>query len=198
MASKATSDTLKLTRLQTGSCESGLKATRLLWGHATQRDAHSIGWLPWAAFDDAATKGRIITLHNNDDLVGFVVWSRNALREIRCVQVWVRADARLILHGRALISELEQIAREQGCWLIRLWCGEDLAANMFWQAIGFTKQNWRRGRTDHRRHLLWVREVRLQACVRVAAWLKSQSAPADPQEAEQDQQHQASAAEQHG
>jgi GNAT superfamily N-acetyltransferase len=178
------SDTLKVTRLQTGSYESGLKAARLLWSHATQRDAHSIGWLPWAAFDDAAAKGRIITLHNNDDLVGFLVWSVNALREVRCVQVWVRADARLILHGRALVEELERIAAENGCWIMRLWCGEDLAANLFWGALGFTKRNWRRGRTDRRRHVLWVRRVNARACVRGAAWLKSRSAPASPQEAE--------------
>jgi len=169
---KTTSDTLRLTRLRTGCYESGLKTARLLWGHATQRDAHSIGWLPWAAFDDAASKGRIITLHNNDDLVGFLVWSMNQLRELRCVQVWVRADARLILHGRALINELERIGTEQRCWIMRLWCGEDLAANLFWRALGFEKKNWRRGRTDRRRHILWVRSIRQPACAAAATWLR--------------------------
>jgi len=177
------SGTLKTTRLQTGSYESGLKAARLLWGHATQRDANAIGFLPWAAFDDAATKGRIITLHNNDDLVGFLVWSTNAIKEVRCIQVWVRQDARLILHGQALIAELETIAAENDCWVIRLWCGEDLAANLFWKALGFTQRNWRRGRTDQRRHVLWTRAVSARAISKAASWLRPQFAPEDLQAA---------------
>lgn len=126
---------------------------------ACRIDGECLGWMPRAAYDAYHARGKILALWNNNDLVGFVVFSAN-LGELRCLQVWVRRDARLILHGRALVDELERRARKAGCFRLRLWCAIDLAANMFWSALSFQNIGWRWGRgKKSRRHLLWVRPL---------------------------------------
>lgn len=153
-------DTLKITRPQPDLGWSGYSTARTLWAHAVARDTHMIGWLPYQAFEDAASRGHVINLYRNDDLVGFALWSTNLHNEIRCIQIWVRPDARMIEHGRAIVRWLERTGASNNCWRLRLWCGEDLAANIFWRALDFENIAWRHGRTDGgRRHLLWVRRI---------------------------------------
>lgn len=126
---------------------------------ACRIDGHCLGWLPRAAYDEAHRTGRILALWNNDDLVGFCLFSTN-LHELRCLQIWIRRDARLMVHGRALIDNLEARAKKAGCFRIRLWCAIDLEANMFWRALHFRPICWRWGRTPHgRRHVLWARPI---------------------------------------
>jgi GNAT superfamily N-acetyltransferase len=126
---------------------------------ACRLDGHCLGWLPRAAYDQAHTTGRILALWNNDDLVGFCLFSTN-LHELRCLQIWIRRDARLMVHGRALIDDLEARAKRAGCFRIRLWCAIDLEANLFWRALHFRPICWRFGRAERgRRHVLWARPI---------------------------------------
>lgn len=131
---------------------------------ASRIDGYCIGWIPRAAYDVRHVLGELLVLYNNEDLVGFVMMSKvNYLQELRCLQVWVRRDARMILHGRKLIDTLTQIGKQRGATLLRLWCAEDLAANIFWQQIGFQKKGWRYGpATRARKHNLWVRPINPQ------------------------------------
>jgi len=126
---------------------------------ACRLDGHALGWLPIAAYNEAHAFGRILALWNNDDLVGFCLFSTHQL-ELRCLQIWIRRDARLMVHGRALIDDLERRAQRAGCFRIRLWCAIDLEANLFWRALHFRPITWRWGRARHgRRHVLWVRPI---------------------------------------
>lgn len=122
---------------------------------STRIDGHCIGWLPTAAYVGAHEQGRIVACYNNQDLVGYILWGANN-GIIRCFIVWVRRDARLILHGRALVDAIRGIGRSKRCSRIELWCAVDLAANYFWAALGFAKVCWRWGRAKRgRRHWLW-------------------------------------------
>jgi len=128
---------------------------------ACRLDGTCIGWLPFQAYDVRHAQGKILVLHNNDDLVGFVMFSGNLFFcEMRCLQIWIRKDARLLLHGRALIDELDRLSWPAGYRTLRLWCAIDLAANIFWTALGFRYRGWRYspGKTD-RRHVLWMRKI---------------------------------------
>lgn len=155
-----TSDTLRL-ELTINLSETERSAALLFCYSASKLDANSIGWLPKAAYNNRHERGELLTLFNNSDLVGFVLMSRpSPYGELRCLQIWVRRDARMLIHGRALIDELERIGHERHCWLLRLWCAEDLAANLFWEALGFDKRGWRQGPAKvSRRHNLWVRRI---------------------------------------
>lgn len=126
---------------------------------ACRIDGECLGWLPKMAYDQAHQQGRIAAVYNNDDLVGFALWSVDC-GQLRCLQVWVRRDARLLLHGKALVDFLDATARQLRCHVLRLWCAIDLAANHFWKALGFRYRGWRWGRAKNsRRHALWSRSV---------------------------------------
>lgn len=126
---------------------------------STRIDGQCIGWLPTAAYVGAHEQGRIIACYNNGDLVGYILWGANN-GIMRCFVVWVRRDARLIIHGKALVQRIEEEGARRGCTRVELWCAVDLAANLFWQAIGFSKICWRWGRAKKaRRHWLWRRAI---------------------------------------
>lgn len=154
----STTDTLKLA-ITRELHENSARSTLSFCYSACRIDGHCIGWLPKAAYDEAHLQGRIVALWNNDDLVAFCLHSiTNA--ELRCLQIWVRRDARLILHGRALVSWLDWRARRAGAYRLRLWCAIDLPANLFWRALHFHPQCWRWGPAKRsRRHILWTRRV---------------------------------------
>ena len=123
--------------------------------HALGVDGDAIGFLPWETYQVHHVGGRVLTCRANGDLVGFLMWRFNRQREARCLQVWVRSDARMLLHGRALTDAWRRDAIVVGCSVVRLYCAEDLAANIFWRMLGFTQSSWRYGPSG-RKHLLWV------------------------------------------
>jgi len=132
-----------------------------LCDHAIINDGNAIGFLPWGAYTDACNHNRLFSLLRNSDRVGFLLWSSNPLREIRILQIWIRSDARLIEHGRALIEHLQNAhARKLRSWQLRAWVAEDLAANLFWPQVGFLRTGWRWGRAQRgRRHNLWCKPL---------------------------------------
>lgn len=134
----------------------------LFAGSAQRIDGGIIGWLPWESYTVGHARGHLHILARDADLLGFALVNTNQQRECRCYQVWVRADARLIEHGRALLDHVEQhTAKPANCWCMRAWVAHDLAANYFWRAIGFTYYGWRHGsERKGRRHLLWRRPVK--------------------------------------
>lgn len=134
---------------------------RKMWLHATNSDTHAIGWLPVAAFDTRAEKDEVISVYNNGDCVGWSMSSVSKRRGIlKLYQIWVRPDARILEHGRALIDELRTIGHQKFCYQVEAWVAEDLPANLFWAAIGFTRSVWRWGRGPRpRKHYLWTTQT---------------------------------------
>lgn len=134
------------------------KELRTIWLHATATDTHAIGWLPVAAFETRAENDEVISVYNNGDCVGWTMGSVSKRRGVyKLYQIWVRPDARILEHGRALVAELEEAAGRRNCYQIEAWVAEDLPANLFWSAIGFTRSVWRWGRGPRpRKHFLWT------------------------------------------
>lgn len=155
---RPTSDTLEIVEARLDSNHHELIT---LADHAITHDGHCIGFLPHGAYHDATRSNRLFSLFRNSDRVGFILWSCNQIRECRILQIWIRRDARLIEHGRALVEYLQNAhARRLHLWQLRAWVAEDLEANLFWPQIGFTKKGWRWGPAKRaRRHNLWTRPV---------------------------------------
>lgn len=146
---------VKTTRALTDRQRTELRA---LWMKATDQDSHAIGWLPLGAFDTRSENDEVLSCHRNDDLVG---WAMAAVSRSRAVlklyQIWVRPDARILEHGRALVDRLRERARTDRCFIVEAWVAEDLPANIFWAAIGFQRNNWRWGKgLNTRRHWRWT------------------------------------------
>lgn len=121
-------------------------------------DAQSLGWLPVQAWTRRHERRQTAAVTNNGQLVGLAMWGV-ILWQMRIYQTWVQPDARLILHGRALVDHLTAEARQLNLPEIGLWCRQDLAANQFWRALGFNAAGWRNGRRGTR-HNQWVLNIR--------------------------------------
>jgi ribosomal protein S18 acetylase RimI-like enzyme len=127
---------------------SGLRKAALTFcGSAVRKDGQMIGWLPWAFYESVDASGHLLTLERNGDLVGFVAWRPPTTWGASViVQTWVREDARMIEHGRALVARVAEIAAAEGARWLTCWVANDLDAMRFWPAIGFTRVASRLGR----------------------------------------------------
>lgn len=127
--------------------------------HSCVLDGHCLGWVPRAIIRGKHDQGRILGIWNNGDCVGWLGWAVSQ-GLMRIHYTWIRNDARLILHGRALVDAVNDLAHDRQLPRIELWCATDLAANVFWRALGFECICWRWGRAKKsRRHYLWRRPV---------------------------------------
>jgi GNAT superfamily N-acetyltransferase len=134
------------------------KELKTLWIHSVATDTHAIGWLPVSAYETRAASDDLTAIYRNDDCVGWSMTAKSNHRGVmKLYQIWVRPDARILTHGKALVASIREKARHQHCYIIEAWVAEDLPANLFWEAIGFTRQNWRLGRGEKPRKLyLWT------------------------------------------
>ena len=139
---------------------------RTIWTHAVQTETTAIGWLPTSVFDTRADRGEVVAVYRNNDLVGWCMHAKSTARAVlKLYQIWVRPDARILEHGRALVDQLRRVAVAQNCWAIEAWVAEDLPANFFWTAIGFLRHNWRYGRGNQpRKHFRWTSPILAAKC----------------------------------
>lgn len=127
---------------------------RKLWVHGVQNDSHAVGWLPTGVFDARAKSNEVTAVYRENELVGWCLRGRSSARRVlKIYQIWVRPDARIIEHGRALITDLVTIAQRHKDTYLEAWVAEDLPANLFWHAIGFTRTVWRWGRGERLRKI---------------------------------------------
>jgi len=132
---------------------------RKLWIQGVERDTNAVGWLPTSVFDSRAQTGEVTACYRNEDLVGWLVRGESRARKVmKIYQIWVRPDARIIEHGKALVRNLSKKTSESRCHMMEAWVAEDLAANLFWKAIGFQRTVWRWGRGQSLRKIFrWVK-----------------------------------------
>lgn len=154
-----TSDTLEICTSLKSKTPVNLSELIKFVGSAAKIDAHAIGFITYAAYEEAHARNRIIILRRNNDLCGFILYSVNRQRECRILQIWVRHDARIIENGRALLEWLErEIADTNNCWCLRCWVAQDLESNLFWRAMQFEYRGWRWGPAKNaRKHNLYRR-----------------------------------------
>lgn len=110
----------------------------LLLQYSTSLDGHAIGFMPLSAFEDAARRGDVQTVSNNGELVGYALTKLHRVYPSGRIYIaWVRPDARMLLHGKALVKTVSDRAIRHGkSWL---FCdvADDLPANVFWESLGF-------------------------------------------------------------
>lgn len=132
---------------------------RKLWVHGVQADTNAVGWLPTSVFDSRARSNEVTAVYRDGDLVGWCLRGESKARKVlKIYQIWVRPDARILEHGKALIEQLNAVATNARCTYLEAWVAEDLEANVFWPAIGFKRTTWRWGRGSSLRKIYrWVR-----------------------------------------
>lgn len=128
-----------------------------------KRHTDAVGFLPTAAVEWYLDAGGVSIAVDNGQPAGYLLCrdalaSSTAIRPI--LQAAVCYDARRRRHGLALVDRLAADAQDAGRKVLQLKCREELEANAFWAAAGFTAVGWQdAGRRRAGRVLVWARQV---------------------------------------
>lgn len=124
-----------------------------------KKGTNALGFVPKPRFLADFARGRVFLVTCNDDLVAYLL--RGAFRPTTVItQLWVRSDARRVLHATAVVEALATRARAAGVARIRLRCADDLAANSLWPTCGFVHAKTKAGGEARGRLIkVWERDV---------------------------------------
>ena len=130
-----------------------------------KRHSDELGFLPRQSIEQYAARGQLIISHENEDPASYAIYftGRNGNRPrvdpytLRIHQICTQYDARRITHATRLINRIMDVGYAQQFHSIRAWVADDIPANDFWKAVGFTIVGTRKGgRRRNRRHNLWT------------------------------------------
>jgi hypothetical protein len=120
-----------------------------------KKETLCLGFIPKMAYEAAITgiktgkrwsntcNDRLFVCVENDDLVGFVMFSYGYIA--KCNQICIQADARLITRGKALLSAGITHGNLIGIEDFACGCADDLPSNFFWSQMGWIKVGDRKG-----------------------------------------------------
>ena len=114
------------------------------------KEKHALGFLPFTALRQAIELGRVLLCFENDEPAGYAIHGVPKA-ESKIYQVVVCDDVRRIEHGTALVEAITARANAADSEILSLHCAEDLDANSFWKALGFTQTGKRCRRKDGKR-----------------------------------------------
>jgi GNAT superfamily N-acetyltransferase len=116
----------------------------------------TLGFLPQAAFRQAADSGTLLTAMRDGQVCGYALYSLPR-QVVRLTHLCVREDCRGQGIARQLIEAISE--RHSDRFGITLKCREDYPANSLWPLLGFTKQGRVRGRSRRQLPLaVWWRD----------------------------------------
>ena len=115
----------------------------------SKKESFCLGFIPKMAYEAAVTgiktgkrwsntcNDRLYVCEENDDLVGFVLFSYG--NPAKCNQICIQEDARLIERGQALLSAAIAHGNLRGIEDFACGCADDLPSNFFWARMGWQK-----------------------------------------------------------
>jgi len=115
-----------------------------------RHETDAIGFIPAPTYWRLHHQGRLAIVHSEGELLGWCA-SGCPRPRTKLYQICVRPDVRRLLNATALCDYVARRLWIKGASFLTLRCGDDLAANWFWRAVGFaqtdqTKGGLRRGR----------------------------------------------------
>jgi hypothetical protein len=101
-----------------------------------KKNAEALSFYPKQVFEREKEKGRLFLGLLNGQPCGYIyVGAQN--NAVKCHQVCIEYDARLKMHGAALVAAMEEYANQGNATCVSLRCGFDIDANKFWKALGY-------------------------------------------------------------
>ena len=132
-----------------------------------KRHSKAVGWMPTKQFEGKVALGHVLVAEANDKPVGYLVGNDRYFKrdDVGIVyQVNVEPGRQRGLVGASLLkAQFERSA--YGCRLYCCWCAQDLAANRFWEAMGFVPLAYRAGsltkgsKGTPRVHIFWQKRI---------------------------------------
>lgn len=125
-----------------------------------RRFSHQVGYLPLVALRNRIEKGCIWIAFEHGQPAGYIHGVCPYLRRPNLAIIYQAAidyDVRHRAIGTALVEQWATTTAANAAQLV-LWCAQDIEANLFWEAIGFSALAWRAGSVRKGRiHLYWSR-----------------------------------------
>ena len=106
-----------------------------------KREGDAVGFIPIARYEMEVTgerKGSLYLSWDDGDPTGFIYATHSGRGATHIIQVAVQEDARRMERASALVEAIRTDGLKRSSWLLSLRCAEDLSANEFWRALGFS------------------------------------------------------------
>jgi hypothetical protein len=122
-----------------------------------------VGWMPAQQLEGKIGMGQVIIAESAGVAVGYCIgqdqyFKRDDVGIIYQMNVVPASQRGLI--GATLVKAMFDRAA-YGCRLFCCWCAQDIAANRFWESLGFIPLAFRAGsRQKGRVHIFWQRRIR--------------------------------------
>src|SRR5688572_4816014 len=127
-----------------------------------KKHSKALGFMKTKQFEGYLQMGAVLIAESDAKTVGYCIWRdrykhRDELGVI--FQLCVADGEQRKFVGAALVREV--FARSAyGCRLFCLWCAQDLAANHFWESLGFVPVAFRAGSDKKKRvHIFWQKRI---------------------------------------
>lgn len=136
--------------------------------HLQKANAEELAFFPKQVFEREVQNHRILLARVNGDPAGYIY--HGALGSIvKIHQACIEYDLRGQLYGAELVRQLIQLVDAANGASITLRCGSDIAANGFWQAMGFYCQGVTLGGIRRMRDINnWRHDIQPQLLVSAA------------------------------
>jgi ribosomal protein S18 acetylase RimI-like enzyme len=127
-----------------------------------KQHSRQLGYFPTKQFEGYIEMGGVSIAESNGTPVGYCISRDRYLKRDELGVIYqlcvVPGDQRKLV-GASLIREV--FARSAyGCRLYCCWCAQDLAANYFWESLGFVPVAFRAGSTGKKRvHIFWQKRI---------------------------------------
>ena len=123
-----------------------------------KKNSEALSFIPTPRIEHYRQAGQLLLATENDEPCGFLIYGLG-WPLLKVYQACIQYDARRRKAGMELLGRLRSIA-EHNQNDISLWCADDLEANDFWQAAGFTLIAKREGGARRsRKHNGWLLPV---------------------------------------
>ncbi len=137
-----------------------------------------VGWMPTKQFEGKIKLGHVLIAERDGQPVGYCIgndqyFKRDDVGIIYQMNV-MPGKQRGFIGASLLKAQFERSA--WGCKLYCCWCAQDIAANRFWEAMGFVALAFRAGSEKKSRvHIFWQKRIR-QGDTTTPWWFPSKTA----------------------
>ena len=122
-----------------------------------------VGWMPTAQFEGKIKLGHVLIAESDGEPVGYCLGSDQYFKrdDVGIIyQMNVMPGKQRGFIGATLLKVMFDRAA-YGCKLFCCWCAQDIAANKFWEAMGFVPLAFRAGSEKKSRiHIFWQKRIR--------------------------------------
>ena len=128
-----------------------------------RKHTKQVGWMPTAQFEGKIKLGHVLIADSGGEPVGYCIgndqyFKRDDVGVIYQMNV-MPGKQRGLIGASLLKAQFERSA--YGCKLYCCWCAQDIAANKFWESMGFVPLAFRAGSEKKSRvHIIWQKRIR--------------------------------------